>query len=106
MGFGLTMRYPVYGHKCVVSVDMHLISREFGAWDTYEVLSLKIVDGDERIVENTALPSIFLGISWSHYIRLLFKMLCGGGEYVARLLRCVFFQMYKMWQCEVLVRLR
>ena len=29
VGFGLTMRYPVSGHKGVVAVDMHLFSRDF-----------------------------------------------------------------------------
>ena len=94
------------GHKGVVAVDINLFYRDFGAWAAYKVPFLNIEDYGDQIVENITLLSLFLGISWSHYIRLLFKMLCGGGEYVARLLRCVFFQMYKMWQCEVLVRLR
>ena len=59
------MRYPVSGHKVEVVVDMHLFSRDSGALAAYEVLSLRIEDGDERIVENVTLPLLFLVISWS-----------------------------------------
>ena len=56
VGFGLTMRYPVSGHKGVVAVDMHIISRDFVAWAAYEVLYLRIEYSKEQIIENITLP--------------------------------------------------
>ena len=99
------MRYPVSGHKCVVAVDMNLCSRDFRAWAAYEVLSLRIEDSDERIVENITLLSLLLVISWSHYIGLVSTMLRKGKQAVARLSWYVCWQMWKIWKCEVLVRL-
>ena len=85
VGFGLTMIYPVYGHKCVVAVDVNLCSRDFRAWAVYDVLYLRIEDSDERIVENTTLPSLLLGISWRHYIKLGSTILRKGKQSVTSL---------------------
>ena len=63
VGFGLTMRYPVSGHKGVVAVDINLFSRDFGAWAAYKVPFLNIEDYGDQIVENITLPSLSLGIS-------------------------------------------
>ena len=100
------MRYPVSGHKGVVAVDMHIISRDFGAWAAYEVLYLRIEYSKEQIIENITLPSLLLGINWSHYIKLVSTMLHEGKQAVASLSWYVCWQMWKIWCCEVLVRLR
>ena len=87
MVFLLTMNYPVAGREGVVAVDTHLFSRNSGARAAYEVPSLMIEDSDERIVENITIPSLFLGRSWTHCIRLMSTILRDGEKAVAGLPR-------------------
>ena len=85
VGFGLTVSYPVAGREGVVAVDTRIFSRDFISRAAYEVPSLRIEDSDDRIVDNITLPSLFLGRSWSHFIRLMSTMLRKGKQTVARL---------------------
>ena len=81
------MNYPVAGREGVVAVDTHLFFRHSGARAAYEVPSLMIEDSDERIVENITIPSLFLGRSWTHCIRLMSTILRDGEKAVAGLPR-------------------
>ena len=106
VSFGLTIIYPVAELNVLVAVDTHLFSRDFGAWDSYKVPSLRIEDSDEWIIENITLPSLFLERSQIHYIGLMPTILREGKQAVARLSQYVFWQICNIWRCEVLVRLR